>query len=253
MKMVENEWLNHWNKSSIEYEFKQISYETHYTDTFNKLFKKGDKVLEAGCGFGRYCFWLSLRGIKSYGIDMVEKTIIEGKNYAKKNNFTNVNLKKGNVCKLPYRNNYFNGYISLGVVEHFENVKDIECAFKEAYRILKPGGYAYFSIPNPYAIHMWPEKILKLLNINSKITHYFLTKKGILNFSRKAKFITIISGYHDFYFPIYALIRMIIRRDIWLLKTIMLHSLNFLDNFSITSKFGSGIHAVVQKPYENKS
>lgn len=248
MKVVENEWLTHWDKSSIEYEFKQIYYESHYTDTFNKLFKKGDRVLEAGCGFGRYCFWLSLRGLKSYGIDIVEKAIIEGKNYAKKNNFINVNLQKGDICKLPYRNNYFNGYISLGVVEHFKNVKDIERAFKEAYRVLKSGGYAYFSIPNPYALHMWPEKILKLFNINNGITHYLLTKNDILRYSRKVKFNIISSGYHDFYFPIYNILTTFLGRDVWILKSFLKETLNLFDSLSVLSNFGSGIHVILQKP-----
>jgi len=207
--------------------------------------------LEGGCGFGRYCFWLEKKGVKTTGIDIVKSAIKTGKIYAKKKGYES-KLYIGNICRLPFKNNCFNGYISLGVVEHFENVKDIESVFKEAYRVLKHGGYAYFSIPNPYAIHMLPEKILKLFHINMGITHYLLTKNDILIFSRKVGFNIIDSGYHDFYFPIYSLIKMIVRRDIWLLKTIMMYLLNFFDNFSITSRFGSGIHLVVQKPYENK-
>jgi glycosyltransferase involved in cell wall biosynthesis len=243
---LENEWSTHWNKSNINYSIKQIQYEDHYRNSFSKLFRKGDRVLEAGCGFGRYCFWLEKIGVKAVGIDIVSDAINEGKKYAKKHGLKS-KLCVGDICKLPFIKNSFDGYISLGVVEHFENSKDVERVFKETYRVLKTGGYAYFSIPNPYAIHMWPEKILRMLNINSGITHYLLTKNDLISFSKKENFEVIDSGYHDFYFPLYSIIESITRHDIWVLKSIMKKTLNRFDRFPILNRFGSGIAVILQK------
>lgn len=243
---LENEWNTHWKKSNIDYSIKQIEYEDFYRKNFSKLFKRGDSVLEAGCGFGRYCFWLENMGVKTVGIDIIGNAINEGKKYVKKHDMKS-KLYVGDIRKLPFNKNSFDGYISLGVVEHFENAKDVELVFKEAYRVLKPGGYAFFSIPNPYAIHMWPEKILRILNINSGITHYLLTKNDLISFSKKENFEVIDSGYHDFYFPLYSIIEGITRHDFWILKSIMKKTLNVFDNFPILNNFGSGIAVILQK------
>jgi ubiquinone/menaquinone biosynthesis C-methylase UbiE len=46
---------------------------------FKKIFKKGDSVLEAGCCYGRYCFWLEKSGVQSVGIDFVSLRLEQAK------------------------------------------------------------------------------------------------------------------------------------------------------------------------------
>jgi SAM-dependent methyltransferase len=54
------------------------------------------------------------------------------------------------VTKLETGDNFYDGYISLGVVEHRE--AGPEPFLAEAYRVLKPGGYALITVPyiNPF-------------------------------------------------------------------------------------------------------
>ncbi|MGQ9846211.1 MAG: class I SAM-dependent methyltransferase [Bacteroidales bacterium] len=48
---------------------------------------------------------------------------------------------------LPFHNEAFSLILSLGVLEHFEDLKDIDIALKEAYRCLKPGGHLLVTVP----------------------------------------------------------------------------------------------------------
>ncbi|EKD96055.1 MAG: hypothetical protein ACD_24C00206G0001, partial [uncultured bacterium] len=248
--LLKTEWETHWHRSSIKHSIKQIEYEDFFRNSFNKLFKRGDRVLEAGCGFGRYCFWLEKRGIDAVGIDIIKEAIDIGKKFAKRNKYKS-NLLVGNVCKLPFANNSFDGYISLGVVEHFRTKKEVQSAFTEAYRVLKPGGKAFYIVPNPIAIHMIIDRLVSAINPHTGLIHYPVFKKDLLYYSRNANFSIVNAGTHDLYFPFYSLITSIFRRDIWLLKRICKKILNVGDRIPLLRNFGSGIYVVVQKPYKN--
>jgi ubiquinone/menaquinone biosynthesis C-methylase UbiE len=52
------------------------------------------------------------------------------------------------MCNLPLRDESIDGYISLGVVEHFRSTVEVIKAFKECRRVLKKGGRALITIPN---------------------------------------------------------------------------------------------------------
>jgi|GEM_PF-2414762 len=242
------EWKKHWLKSNINYSINQIKYEDFFRESLSSLFTSGEKVLEAGCGFGRYCFWLEKKGVKTVGIDIVEEAIKEGNKYAKKNR-CKTKLLVGNVCDLPFKNNSFNGYISLGVIEHFRTVEEIKKAFQEAYRILKPGGKAFIVIPNPIAPHMILEKILSLLGFTN-IYHRSLYKTDLIKYGKDARFKITKIKIHDFYFPPYSIITSVLRHDIWWLKIIMKKTLNIFDKFPVLNNFGSGI-AIIFKKNEN--
>ena len=77
------------------------------------------KVLEAGCGLGRYVFYLSSFDIDIEGLDFSKHTIDFVSEWQKSKGF-NCRFIDGDVCDLPYENNSLSGYISLGVIEHFQ-------------------------------------------------------------------------------------------------------------------------------------
>jgi ubiquinone/menaquinone biosynthesis C-methylase UbiE len=49
------------------------------------------------------------------------------------------------VNQLDFPSDYFAGYWSLGVIEHF--YEGYEQALREMYRVIKPGGYAFITVP----------------------------------------------------------------------------------------------------------
>lgn len=241
------EWKNHWNKKTIAFGLKQIQDETYYTECLTKLFKKRDKVLEAGCGLGRYCFWLDRKGVKAIGIDITKQAITKANQYAKEKIYK-CQFVTGDVRKLPFNDNYFDGYISLGVIEHFRDRKDVFKTFSETFRVLKSGGHAFITIPNSIAIHMLVERISFPLRKKTALYHQAISKKDLYQYAKTAGFSINEIFYHDCYFPLYSLIRFAIRRDIYWLKKAMRISLNIFDQVPIIKNLGSGIALIAQKP-----
>lgn len=118
--------------------------------------------MEAGCGIGGWCERFQRRGHEIVGIEYNEDIVRR----AKESN-PEIDVVLGDVTDLNYPNNSFDIYISLGVIEHFENGP--ERALKEAYRILKPGGLAFVS--TPYL------NVLRRLICHPVRSTYFLIRK----------------------------------------------------------------------------
>lgn len=121
---------------------------------------KNSKVLEAGCGFGHWVFWLAKQGYKVTGVDLAQKAINTAKRYAKKNNEVNCQFIEADIRQLPIKDNYFDYIFSFGVIEHF---RQPEFILRELKRVLKPGGKIFLSVPNLYSFHTITRPLAKLL------------------------------------------------------------------------------------------
>ena len=102
--------------------------------------KAGETVLDLGSGAGFDAF-LSARRVgstgKVIGVDMTPEMIEKARQNAVKGNFTNVEFRLGEIENLPVDNNSVDVIISNCVINL---VPDKTKAFREAYRVLKPGG-----------------------------------------------------------------------------------------------------------------
>lgn len=110
-----------------------------------KYISRYGKVIEAGCGLGRYVFYISRLGIDIEGVDFSD-VVINKLSAAKGQIEPRATFKKGDILGLPYTDNSISCYVSLGVVEHF--VEGPQKAIKEAFRVLRPGGIAIITTPN---------------------------------------------------------------------------------------------------------
>jgi len=138
-----NFWDNQWeNLISEKYFQKCIKGDLDELSPYiQKYMSKEDRIIEAGCGLGRIVVSLLHQGFKSIeGIDYGEKTINQVKQI-----FPDLPIKVGNVLKIDKPDNYYHGYISLGVVEH--NSNGPEPFLNEAYRVLEKNGFAFISVP----------------------------------------------------------------------------------------------------------
>lgn len=103
--------------------------------------KKGDHVLDLGSGAGNDCF--VARAIvgesgKVTGLDMTEQMIRKARENCSKLNFKNVEFVLGDIEKMPFDDKMFDVVISNCVLNL---VPDKSKAFKEIFRVLKPGGH----------------------------------------------------------------------------------------------------------------
>lgn len=141
-KANQNFWSNHWK----QYDIKQILNKNKYNrfvinNTKKYLPKPGSKILEGGCGLSQNVCILTENGYDAYGIDFDKRTIGIVKSYLPK-----LKILCGDVRSLPFRDNFFDGYWSLGVIEHFyDGFEDI---VSEIQRVVRPSGYLYLTFPS---------------------------------------------------------------------------------------------------------
>jgi ubiquinone/menaquinone biosynthesis C-methylase UbiE len=102
--------------------------------------KEGEIVLDLGSGGGIDVFFASKKvGPKGkvIGVDMTEKMINKSRGTAKKYGYKNVEFRLGEIENLPIEDNFIDVIISNCVINLSP---DKEKVFREAYRVLKPGG-----------------------------------------------------------------------------------------------------------------
>ena len=107
---------------------------------------KGDKVLDAGCGWGYYPKLISklpVRGYKLIGVDLDKKSVLQAKQSVSSN--ANISIKVGNLEKLKFKDNTFDKIILSEVAEHLPKESRV---FDELLRVLKPNGYILITVPN---------------------------------------------------------------------------------------------------------
>jgi SAM-dependent methyltransferase len=101
---------------------------------------EGDYVLDLGSGAGFDCFLASRkvgpRG-KVIGVDMTSEMVDRARANSRKGGYTNIDFRQGELENMPVADNYIDLVISNCVINL---VPDKRRVFKEAYRVLKPGG-----------------------------------------------------------------------------------------------------------------
>jgi ubiquinone/menaquinone biosynthesis C-methylase UbiE len=102
--------------------------------------KKGEIVLDLGSGAGIDVFLAANKvGERGHviGVDMTEEMIKRAKKTAKENGYKNVEFRLGEIENLPVNDNTIDVIISNCVINLSP---DKLRTFKEAFRVLKPGG-----------------------------------------------------------------------------------------------------------------
>jgi arsenite methyltransferase len=102
--------------------------------------REGETVLDLGSGAGFDCFLAAnIVGPKGkvIGVDMTAEMVTRAKENARAGGYENIEFRLGEIESLPVRDNSVDIIISNCVINL---VPSKERAFKEAFRVLKPGG-----------------------------------------------------------------------------------------------------------------
>lgn len=124
---------------------------------------KDKKILEVGCGTGRFSIEIAKHGGTVTALDpsipMLKKLEekINDRYIGKEIDFVNA---RG--YELPFRESTFDGCLCVNVVNH---LPDYNIMFKEVYRILKPNGFFVINIPNIFSLYL---PIALLVNIRKR-------------------------------------------------------------------------------------
>jgi len=186
----EDIWRTLWNETDVR-EYNKIDLGDVLTRTFLRYLPKEGKVLEAGCGTGKWVLFLNKMGYQIEGIDN-EKMVIR----KLKGMYKNIPVKIGDVRRLEYSDNSLDAYVSLGVVEHFE--EGPVGVLKEAHRALKKDGVIILSVPHSGVVQRVVCKIHKRHILKGKIFYqYYFSKGEILNFMKEAGFRDFNVSFYD--------------------------------------------------------
>lgn len=109
-----------------------------WIDEFLAKLPQNASVIDVGCGTGHILQYCAAHGHQVTGIDVSQGMLSQAK----------IQVPQAKLVQMPadsltFSNNSFDGLISRYVLQHLTQV---DVAFSEFYRVLKPGGYAYVVI-----------------------------------------------------------------------------------------------------------
>lgn len=141
-------WEDIWDKASVEQELETEGYARAQETIrqYTPYLPKDRLILEAGSGLSAALITLKRMGYRVTGLDYAENALLISRDYD-----PSLVLAVGDVHALPYAENSFGAYLSLGVLEHFE--AGMTKPLAEAFRVLDHGGVLVLTIPYPNIVN----------------------------------------------------------------------------------------------------
>ncbi len=141
-KQTKEAWEKNWESIRLDQVLQIFDYVRvkKQMAIYTRVLPKNDKILEGGCGLAPYLIRLRQLGFDVCGIDYNEGPIQKVLQYD-----PSLPVKVGDVTRIPYPDETFGGYLSLGVIEHFS--QGPQEAIRDAWRVLKKGGVFVVAVP----------------------------------------------------------------------------------------------------------
>jgi ubiquinone/menaquinone biosynthesis C-methylase UbiE len=172
-KADEKFWDSHWSHYSDKDFAKDVKKKNRFVLYYtNKYLPKGLKVLEGGCGKGGKVYSLHNNGYDAYGVDYATNTVSKVNQAVPE-----LKITTGDVRKLDFDDHFFDGYWSLGVIEHF--VDGYDAILSEMNRVIKEGGYLFLTVPSMSIIR----KLKAALGMYTHLENIELIRDGFYQFA----------------------------------------------------------------------
>lgn len=127
-----------------EDEYGKSIWKGHYSlELLDPAVKKG-RLLDAGCGSGKYSVPLRMRGFDVVGIDVSFNALHMLKDSSKAREI-DIDILAANVFQLPFKTDSFDLIWCYGVLQHILS-KERECAIREFRRILRKEGILFIEV-----------------------------------------------------------------------------------------------------------
>ena len=135
-------WDDHWEKEGAP---PPVNPKDEVITVTRKYLAPSSRILEGGCGRANKVKAMVSGGFNAIGIDFADDTVRQARV-----NYPDLDIRKGDVRSIDFADDYFDGYWSIGVIEHFWSGYD--SILQEAARVLKPGGVLFLTAPwfSPY-------------------------------------------------------------------------------------------------------
>lgn len=134
------QWNIHRRTQLDSYSGFPVSSDRLFSDSGWSSDLKGDRILEAGSGAGRFTEVLLKTGAEVFSFDY--STAVEA-NQLNNGHMTNLNLFQGDIFDIPLPKESFDKVMCIGVLQH---TPAPELAFKTLVQYVKPGGEIFIDI-----------------------------------------------------------------------------------------------------------
>jgi ubiquinone/menaquinone biosynthesis C-methylase UbiE len=100
----------------------------------------GKKILDIGCGIGRWSERITLRKASVVGLDFSKQMIRKAKERVKNNKLENVDLVLASTASLPFVPETFDAILSVTVLQHIIDLSTFRSALSDILKIVKDDG-----------------------------------------------------------------------------------------------------------------
>jgi ubiquinone/menaquinone biosynthesis C-methylase UbiE len=128
--------------------------------------QEGERLLDAGCGNGKFAFWLHRNGVKTVGVDVAAHFAFEA--------IDNVDLVRADARRLPFEDRSFSAAYSIDVLEHLDR-PSIDLFLSELHRVLIPEGRLFLYSNTRERSTLWP------LMAPSRVLHNTMIRTGLVD------------------------------------------------------------------------
>ena len=157
-------WREYWESSNTRKEVEKIDgYLVQFRDIYLKHLGENNKILDGGCGLGKWVSYLTGKGLDITGIEWQEEVVAHVKQ-----DHPDLRIQVGDVENLDFPDSSFDAYLSGGVVEHF--IEGPQAALLEAKRVLKADALLLVSVPIRTLLSVIP---LSLYRLKMRIRPFF--------------------------------------------------------------------------------
>jgi len=142
-------------------------------DFFDRYVTPPARILDAGCGVGRYTIPLGMREYEVTGVDISGIAITELDNARLRRNMQ-MGLAAADVCHLPFRDNTFDAVVAFGVLQHLLE-EERSTVPSEFSRVLVPGGTLVIEVLGREDMRMGGREVepATFLRSTGSVYHYF--------------------------------------------------------------------------------
>lgn len=138
---------------------------------FNDYLLSGEKVLDIGCGNGRF-FELCKDKVFYFGIDNSEELI-----KIAKSRYPEANFQVADALNLPFSDNYFDKVYNIAVLQHIPSREFREQFLKEIKRVLKSEGLLFLTVWN-----LWKWNNIRILIKNTILKFFRVSRLDFKDF-----------------------------------------------------------------------
>ena len=132
-----------------------------YTDTL-MTGRKGDRILDVGCGAGQVVGALTEAGYEAHGVDVSEPNIERARKFSER-------CQMYDGRHLPFPDQHFASVGALNVLEH---VEEPESFITELVRVVQPGGIVLISSPNFFRVLGFRDYHPRMRGIGNKLANW---------------------------------------------------------------------------------